>query len=71
MSLAQSVTVMTLPLAAITPEGATTVCEGESVVLNANTGSGLSYQWQREGGDIAGATSASYSASASGSTPCG
>ena len=66
-SLAQSVTVTPLPVATITPAGATTFCEGGSVVLNANSGVGLSYQWQKDGSDIPGATGSSYTATVSGS----
>ena len=66
-SLAEAVTVTPLPVATITPAGATTFCDGGSVVLNANSGVGLSYQWQRDSSDIPGATGSSYTASASGS----
>ncbi len=40
-----NVVVNALPTATITPTGPTTFCQGGSVVLNANTGTGLSYQW--------------------------
>ncbi|MCU0443110.1 MAG: hypothetical protein MUE96_11990 [Bacteroidia bacterium] len=55
------------PTATITPAGATTFCAGGTVVLNANTGSGLTYQWQLNGNNISGATNASYTANAAGS----
>lgn len=54
------------PTATITPAGATSFCAGGSVVLNANTGSGLTYQWQYGGTNITGATNASYTASVGG-----
>ncbi|MEP7170866.1 MAG: T9SS type A sorting domain-containing protein, partial [Bacteroidota bacterium] len=38
----------------------TNFCIGGFVTLNANTGTGLTYQWQINGVNIAGATSASY-----------
>ncbi|MEY3574710.1 MAG: hypothetical protein RLZZ617_1308, partial [Bacteroidota bacterium] len=57
----------TPPTAAITAAGPTTFCQGGSVVLNANTGTGLTYQWALNGSSISGATNASYSASAAGS----
>ncbi len=61
-----AITVNASPVATITPAGPTTFCTGSNVVLNANTGIGLSYQWQVGGVDIAGATNASYTASNSG-----
>ena len=66
-STATVVTVNALPTATITPATATTFCQGGSVVLNANTGTGLTYQWRLNGTNITGATSASYTANASGS----
>ena len=66
-STATVVTVNALPTATITPATATTFCQGGSVVLNANTGAGLTYQWRLNGNPIGGATSASYTANASGS----
>lgn len=51
--------------ATITAAGATTVCSG-TVMLNANTGAGLSYQWYNNSGSISGATGSSYAANASG-----
>lgn len=61
-----AVTVTQAPPATITPAGPTTFCQGGSVVLNANTGTGLTYQWYNGTTAIAGATSASYTATASG-----
>ncbi len=55
------------PTALITPGGPTTFCSGGNVVLNGNTGTGLTYQWKLAGADIAGATNSSYTASAAGS----
>jgi hypothetical protein len=62
-----TVTVNSLPSATITSGGATTVCQGGSVVLNANTGNGLTYQWKNNGTNITGATTASYNANSPGS----
>jgi hypothetical protein len=50
----------------ITPAGATTFCEGESVVMSANGLLGITYQWKDNGIDIANETSASYSVTSSG-----
>ncbi|HET6993056.1 MAG TPA: PKD domain-containing protein, partial [Bacteroidia bacterium] len=55
------------PAATITPSGSLTICpSGGSVVLNANAGSGYTYQWQMGSSNIAGATSQSYNATAAG-----
>ncbi len=53
--------------AIITPAGPTSFCAGGSVLLNANTGAGLSYQWKLNTATISGATNVSYTATASGS----
>src|SRR5690606_19382855 len=55
------------PDAIITAGGPTTFCEGESVSLSANTGSGYTYQWKRNTVNISGATAATYSVTQSGS----
>lgn len=57
----------TSPTANITPQSTTTFCSGNSVVLNANTGSGYTYQWYNNASVINGATSSSYFATQSGS----
>jgi Zn-dependent metalloprotease len=54
------------PAATITPAGPTSFCLGGNVLLNANTGAGLTYQWQLAGVDIPGATSSSYTATLGG-----
>ena len=59
------------PTATITPVGSTTFCQGGSVVLNANTGTGFMYQWYNNASPISGATSSSYTANASGSYSVG
>ncbi len=66
-SASATVVVSTPPGATIAPAGATTFCSPGSVDLTANTGSGLSYQWKKDGIDISGATSAIFSATESGS----
>ena len=55
------------PTATISPAGATTFCQGGAVALNANTGAGLTYTWQRNGTNITGATSGVLAAVLSGS----
>ena len=54
------------PAATITPAGSTTVCAPATVLLNANTGTGLTYQWEIGGSAITGATTSSYTASTTG-----
>jgi hypothetical protein len=54
------------PLAIITPQGPTTFCEGGSVVLQANTGAGLTYQWKKGSNFISGATQSAYTATEKG-----
>jgi hypothetical protein len=63
----KTVTVHPLPTATVTPLSATTFCDGLNVVLDANFGTGLTYQWQKGGTDISGATSVSYTATTAGS----
>ncbi|MBK8874086.1 MAG: T9SS type A sorting domain-containing protein [Bacteroidetes bacterium] len=60
-------TIFVNPTATITPAGSTTFCSGGNVTLNANTGTGLTYQWKKYGNPIAGATASSYVATGSGS----
>jgi hypothetical protein len=50
------VTINTSLTAKITPGGPTSFCSGGSVKLYANTCSGYTYQWKKNGSDIAGAT---------------
>jgi len=57
----------TMPVAKITAAGSVSVCQGDSVVMNANSGTNLTYQWYTGTTMITGATSASYKAKASGS----
>jgi PKD repeat protein len=61
------ITVNTGPASpSITPTGNVTVCYGSSVAFSAGTGSGLTYQWKKNGVNITGATSSTYSAATSG-----
>jgi hypothetical protein len=57
-----SITVTPLPNAIITPQGQTTFCAGNNVVLKANSGSGLTYKWKKDGTFISGANSITYTA---------
>ncbi len=53
--------------ATITPNGSTSVCQGASLTLQANTGTGLSYQWYNNGQAIAGATNSVLQVATAGS----
>ena len=55
------------PAATITPAGSTTFCYPGTLLLNANTGAGLTYQWEVGGVPIGGATNSSYTVSTGGS----
>lgn len=61
-----AVTTTTRPAAVITPASATTICQGQSALLNASTGTNYIYQWKNENGDIAGETSSNYAATQNG-----
>lgn len=52
--------------ATITPGGPTTFCSGENVKLFANTCSGYTYQWKKDGAYIPGVTSSTYTATTAG-----
>lgn len=64
------VNVLKNPPASITAGGATTFCAGGSVILTANAGGGLSYQWYKGASLIAGATSINYTATIAGNYKC-
>lgn len=64
ISTGKTITVNTSPTASVTAP-ATSFCAGGSVLLSANTGSGLTYQWSNASGSIASATNATYTANIS------
>lgn len=66
VSANKSVTVNPLPTSTITAQGPTTFCAGGSVILQANSGTGLTYQWIKGVNTIAGATLQNYSATTGG-----
>src|SRR6185503_4494672 len=69
-SNAINVIVDAAPTASISAGGSTTLCNGGSVTLNANTGTGLSYQWRLNTGSISGATLSAYDATSTGDYDC-
>lgn len=54
------------PSPSITAGGPTAFCPGDNVVLTGNSGSGFTYQWQLNGGDIFGETNSTYTATTPG-----
>jgi hypothetical protein len=61
-SSATAIVANAIPTATVTPQGPTTFCNGDSVVLKANSGAGLTYQWIKGLNPIAGQTSINYTA---------
>lgn len=61
-----NVVVNPVPAATVTANGPTTFCAGDSVVLQANTGSGLTYQWKLNGNNISGALANNFAAKLAG-----
>lgn len=66
-SAATTVTVSNYPVATITAGGPTTITQTGNVVLSVNTGTGLNYQWIKNGVAINAATASSYTATTGGS----
>jgi hypothetical protein len=58
-SLPVAITIVSSPAAIVTATGPLTFCPGSTLTLNANTGTGLTYQWQFNNNDIPGATNVS------------
>jgi len=54
------------PKATITPTGTVYMCNGQTTLLTANSGNGLSHQWLKNGAMINGATNSIYNASTAG-----
>lgn len=65
-SSASTVTVSSVPTATINAGGSTSFCTGGAVVLSANSGTGLTYQWRKDAVSIGGATGVSYTVTESG-----
>jgi subtilisin-like proprotein convertase family protein/endonuclease/exonuclease/phosphatase family metal-dependent hydrolase len=62
----KQVTVYQNTTATISPSGPVNICSGNNTLLTANTGSNVTYQWQKNSVNISGATSQNYSATQSG-----
>jgi len=54
-TIIKNISFHTLPPAVVTAGGPITFCDGSSVTLYANTGTGLTYQWLKAGNPISGA----------------
>ena len=54
------------PIATVNPTGTVTLCIGDSLTLNANTGANLTYQWYKGVNTIVGATNPTYITKANG-----
>ncbi len=54
------------PVPTITPLGSLDICQAGSVVLKSVKGAGLTYQWLKDGANIAGATAVRYTATVKG-----
>nr|MBA2406661.1 T9SS type A sorting domain-containing protein [Chitinophagales bacterium] len=65
-----SITVYTAPTATISISGSGNICSGQTKIITANGGTGLTYQWKRDGNNIFGATSSTYTASIAGNYTC-
>jgi len=65
-SAATIVNKVSKPAATITALGSLNICHTGSVVLQANTGTGLTYQWLKSNSNILGATNSSYTATVQG-----
>jgi len=65
-SIPTVLTVNPIPTVNITANGPTTVCNGANVVLTANSGTAIAWQWQESGVNLPGAQSSSYTATTSG-----
>lgn len=55
-----------LPNTVVTPSGTVNICNGDSVKLQVTIAASQTYQWRRNGNNIAGATASSYTAKAQG-----
>jgi hypothetical protein len=65
-SIPTVLTVNAIPVVTISANGPTTVCNGTNVVLTANSGTAVAWQWQLNGSNITGATASSYTVTATG-----
>src|SRR5690606_34877583 len=60
------VTMINNPTPTISSNGPTTICDGSTVELTTNNYTGVTYQWEKNGNVIAGATGQTYTATTAG-----
>ncbi|MCB9171055.1 MAG: T9SS type A sorting domain-containing protein [Flavobacteriales bacterium] len=60
------ITIGAAPVAGIAAMGPTTICDGSTVILEAQPAVGVDHQWRVDGAEIPGATDPSYTATAAG-----
>ncbi len=65
-----SISVFSPPTASITIVGSGNICSGQTKVITANGGTGLTYLWKRDGNNITGATLKTYTAGLAGNYTC-
>jgi hypothetical protein len=68
-STGKTVTINGSPTASISTTDSN-ICAGETTVLTANSGSGISYQWKKNGNNIGGATNSTYTCSSAATYTC-
>ncbi len=61
-----AITLLDAPVSTLTLSGSTTFCNRDSLLLTANTATGITYQWLMNGANIAGATNQTYIARVTG-----
>jgi hypothetical protein len=64
------VTVNSNPTASISASGSLNICGTQTKTINANSGTGLTYQWKKNGINISGSTAGSYVATTAGDYQC-
>src|SRR5205814_1067297 len=69
-SATATLTLVNRPAATITALGNLNICTTNSVVLQANSGTGLSYQWLKNSVNISGATNQTYTATVKATYKC-
>jgi len=64
--ISKTISVVSYPVAAVSADGATTFCSGQSVTLSTPINANYTYVWRRDGANITGAITNTYMAQISG-----